>query len=66
MRESAGILPLFVACTKVWSRRWCELDGMAAIFIGRVRSRRSTKREKCETYPSSAATKVDRWCPRPY
>ena len=22
MHESAGILPLFTACTKTWSRRW--------------------------------------------
>lgn len=29
-------------------------------FDGLTRSLRSTKGDKCETYPSSAATKVDR------
>ena len=59
MHESAGILPLFAACTKMWSQG-SELGGMAVISIGPTPGLRSTKGYKCETYPSSAATKVDR------
>jgi hypothetical protein len=39
MHESAGILPLFAACSEMGSLKRGELNGMVAIFTGRTRSR---------------------------
>jgi hypothetical protein len=46
--ESAGILPLFAACTKCGPNRWSEVGGIAALFTGSTPSLRSTKGDKCK------------------